>query len=210
MKVIIFGASGTIGKHLVTQALHEGYAVTAFCRDTQKLNEVNHPKLKIEKGDVFNPRDVNNAVQGQDAVCVVLGSGKKRKGTVRSQGTMHIIEAMKKNSVRRLICQTTLGVGDSHGNLNLFWKYFMFGWFLKEVFLDHVLQENYVVNSGLDWTIVRPSAFTDGLKTKNYAHGFGLEKKNLKLKISRSDVADFILKQVQSDTYLCKTPAVSY
>jgi putative NADH-flavin reductase len=210
MKIIIFGSTGTIGLHLVQQALEKGHEVSAFCRDANKLEMFKHPKLKIITGDVFNPLEVDKAVKVQEAVCVVLGSGKKRKGTVRSQGTKHIIEAMKKNNIRRLICQTTLGVGDSNGNLNLFWKYFMFGWFLKEVFLDHILQEKYVVNSGLDWTIVRPSAFTDGLKTKNYAHGFGLEEKNLKLKISRLDVADFILKQIQSDTYLRKTPAVSY
>jgi len=86
----------------------------------------------------------------------------------------------------------------------------MFGWFLKKVFLDHELQEEYVLNSGLDWTIVRPSAFTDGAKTSNYQHGFAPNIRTLKLKISRADVADFIVKQLGTDQYLRQTPGLSY
>ncbi len=74
--------------------------------------------------------------------------------------------------------------GSCFSNLNFFWKNIMFGWFLKKIFLDHELQEEYVMKSGLDWTIVRPSAFTDGDKTSNYHHGFGANTKSLKLDIS--------------------------
>ena len=86
----------------------------------------------------------------------------------------------------------------------------MFGWFLKQVFLDHELQEDYVRNSGLDWTIVRPAAFTEGEKTGKYKQGFNTADKSLKLKIARADVADFILKQLESGTELFKSPGLSY
>lgn len=69
---------------------------------------------------------------------------------------------MEKAGIRRFICQTTLGAGDSWGNLNFFWKYIMFGTILRDVFADHERQENYVKQSRLDWTIVRPGAFMDG------------------------------------------------
>jgi putative NADH-flavin reductase len=210
MKVIVFGSTGTIGKHLVKQSLEDGYEVTAFCRDIEKLNQVKHPNLIIVEGDVFNIKDVINAVKEQDVVIVSLGSGKSRKSIVRSEGTKNIIFALKINGVSRLICQSTLGTGKSNNNLNFFWKYIMFGWFLKQVFLDHELQEQYVKDSNLDWTIVRPSAFTDGEKTKNYLHGFSAKEKSLKLKISRADVADFILKQVTNQNYLHQTPGLSY
>lgn len=210
MKVIVFGATGSIGKHLVLQALAKGDEVTAFARNVEGLKELDQNRLTLVSGDVFNPENVNKAVKDQDVVCITLGSGKGRKGTVRSQGTKNVIAAMKAHGVKRLICQTTLGAGDSKGNLNFFWKHIMFGWFLKDVFLDHELQEQYVMNSGLDWTIVRPSAFTDGHKTSQYHHGFGTEKSTLKLKISRADVADFILQQTQSKKYLRQTPGVSY
>jgi putative NADH-flavin reductase len=210
MKVIVFGSTGTIGRQLIAQALEQGHEVSAFCRDTAKLEDMKHLQLTPVEGDVFNISDVQAAIEGQDVVCVSLGSGKARKGTVRSQGTQHIIEAMKLHGVKRLICQTTLGNGDSRGNLNFFWKYIMFGWFLKEVYLDHELQEKYVMESGLDWTIVRPAAFTDGERTGTYQHGFGATAPNLSLKISRADVADFILKQLGTDRYMHQTPGLSY
>jgi uncharacterized protein YbjT (DUF2867 family) len=210
MKVVVFGSTGTIGKHLVEQALENGHEVLAFCRNKEKFNGLTHLNLKLVEGDVLHPEDINEAVRGQDAVIVALGSGKSRKSVVRSEGTKNIIVAMESNDISRLICQSTLGTGESNENLNFFWKRIMFGWFLKQVFLDHELQEKHVRNSDLDWTIVRPSAFTDGEKTGVYEHGFGPNIKTLKLKISRADVADFILKQVIDHGYLRQSPGVSY
>jgi putative NADH-flavin reductase len=86
----------------------------------------------------------------------------------------------------------------------------MFGSLLREVFADHERQENEVKQSHLDWTIVRPGAFIDGKHTGNYRHGFPGNDKTIKLKISRADVADFLLKQLVDDSYLYKTPSVSY
>ena len=210
MKVIVFGSTGTIGKHLIKQSLKKGYQITAFCRDLKKLNQSKHPNLTIVEGDVFNIEDVNNAVKEQDVVIVTLGSGKSRKSIVRSEGTKNIISAMKIYGVSRLICQSTLGTGQSNNNLNFFWKHIMFGWFLKQVFLDHELQEKYVRDSNLNWTIVKPAAFTDGEKTGKYLHGFSTNDKSIKLKISRADVANFILKQITNQSYLLKTPGLSY
>ncbi|NQX97386.1 MAG: SDR family oxidoreductase [Flavobacteriales bacterium] len=209
-KIIVFGSTGTVGKHIVKQSLEKGHEVLAFCRDRQKLNELSHPHLKIIEGDVFNIEDLNKAIQGQEIVIVTLGSGKSRTSVVRSEGTKNIIDAMNINGVSQLICQSTLGAGDSNNNLNFFWKRIMFGWFLKQVFLDHELQEKHVKNSNLDWTIVRPAAFTDGKKTGNYLHGFNPNDKSTKLKISRADVAHFILKQVADKKYLHQTPGLSY
>lgn len=209
-KIIIFGSTGTIGKHILKQALATENQVTAFCRNKSNLDPIEHQNLHIVEGDVCDNKQVENAIKRHDTVIITLGSGKNRKSNVRSEGTKNIIAAMINQGVKRLICQTTLGVGDSHDNLNFFWKRIMFGWFLKHVFLDHVLQEELVKNSDLDWTIVRPGAFTDGELTGNYKHGFSQFDKTLQLKISRADVAEFILKQTISDQYLLKTPGLSY
>jgi putative NADH-flavin reductase len=209
MKLLIFGSTGSIGRQLVDQALEQGYTVTAFARNPAKLG-IQHTNLKVVQGDVMDLASVEQAVQGQDAVLCVLGSSGQRKGTIRSEGTRQIIQAMEKAGVRRLICQTTLGAGDSWGNLNFFWKYIMFGAFLREVFADHERQEKEVKQSHLDWTIVRPGAFVDGNRTGNYRHGFPSTDKTAKLKISRADVADFLLQQLANDSYLYKTPSVSY
>jgi putative NADH-flavin reductase len=208
MKLIIFGSTGSVGKHLVTQAHAAGHTVTAFARDTSKLRNVNFVNLRLFDGNVLDQKAVTNAIAGQDVVLCALGAG--RKGNIRSQGTRNIIAGMKLSNVRRLICQTTLGAGDSYGTLNFFWKRIMFGWFLKEAFLDHQLQEQYVKDSDLDWTIVRPAAFTDGPMTGIYKHGFKGTEKNITLKISRSDVAHFMLLQLTSSAYLKRTPGLSY
>ncbi len=151
---------------------------------------------------------VAKAVQNQEAVLCALGAG--RQGRVRAEGTRHIIRAMESAGVKRLVCQTTLGAGESRGNLDFFWKYVMFGLLLKEAYADHQVQEEYVKKSRLDWTIVRPGAFTDGPLTGTYRHGFPAGDKTTRLKISRADVADFMLRQLTDEAYLKRTPGLSY
>ncbi len=195
MKLVIFGSTGNIGSHVVEQALEQGHTVTAFVRNPNKLN-LQHPHLNIFTGDVMNHTLVEEAVIGHDAAICILGSGKKLSGNVRSQGTQNIIQALEKAGIRRFICQSTLGAGDSWSNLNLYWKYIMFGLILRIVFADHEIQEEYVRQSNLDWTIIRPAAFIEGDRTGEYRHGFPSSDRTSSLTISRPDVADFILKQL--------------
>jgi putative NADH-flavin reductase len=207
MKLTIFGSTGTIGLQLVKQALDFGHIVTVFVRDPSKLN-TRHANLKVVQGDVMDLASVEKAVQDQDAVLCSLGAGSK--GTIRSEGTKNIIRAMEKANVRRFISLSTLGVGDSWGNLNFFWKYIMFSGFLRKAYADHVCQEDSITHSHLDWTIVRSGAFINGERTGIYRHGFPGTEKAKKLEISRPDVADFMLKQLTDNTYLHKTPGVAY
>lgn len=209
MKLVIFGATGSVGCQVVKQALEQRHIVTAFARNPAKLT-IQHPNLRFFQGDVLDLSAVEQAIQGQDAVVCTLGSGQKLTGTVRSEGTRHIIKAMQRSGVRRLICQTTLGTGDSWSSLNFYWKYIMFGLILRNVFVDHERQEQDVKQSGLDWTIVRPGAFIEGDRTGQYRHGFPGTDKTSTLTISRADVADFILMQLGDRSYLHQTPSLSY
>ena len=206
MDILVFGATGSIGRQLVAQALMQKHTVTAFARTPANLG-AERPNLKVVQGDVLDLASVQRAVQDQEAVLCALGAG--RKGTVRAEGTRNIIRAMDGAGVRRLVCQTTLGVGESWKNLDFFWKRVMFGLVLRPAFADHVQQEAYIKQSDLEWTIVRPGAFTAGAQTGRYRHGFKSDDKT-KLKISRADVADFMLKQLTDDTYVRKTPGLSY
>ena len=207
MKIIVFGSTGTIGLHVIKQAVDDGHQVTAFARDTSKIG-LDHPRLLKVSGDVMNPASIAERISDHDVVLVVLGAG--RKGGVRSIGTRNIINAMKAHGMKRLICQSSLGVGDSRINLNFFWKYIMFGLLLRPAYADHELQEQYVRESELDWTIVRPAAFTDGNRTGKYHHGILSIDESPLLKISRADVADFLLKQVSDLRYLHQSPGLSY
>ncbi|SHF10677.1 Putative NADH-flavin reductase [Fodinibius roseus] len=206
MKLLVFGATGSIGSQIIEQALEQGHRVTAFSRSASKLDF--DPNLETVEGNVLDFDSVAEAMPDYEAVFVALGAGSK--GTVRSEGTRNIIGAMQQQGVRRLICLSTLGVGESRGNLNFFWKYIMFGLLLRKAFADHQKQEQLVKDSDLDWTIVRPGAFTDDGLTGEYKHGFPGDDKSVELKISRADVADFMLKQLHDDQYLHKTPGVSY
>ncbi|AFU05927.1 NAD(P)-dependent oxidoreductase [Nocardia brasiliensis] len=206
MKIAVFGATSTVGRLVVEQALAEGHQVTAFTRSAAGLTQ-RHERLDIVEGDVLDSHSVQRAVAGQDAVLVSLGAG--RKGVIRAEGTRAVLEAMNRTGVKRLIVQTTLGVGDSKANLNFLWKYVMFGLLLRQAFADHVQQEAYVRASDLDWTIVRPSAFTDGPRTGAFRRGFPADERGLSLKIARADIAAFMLEQLTDTTYLRQAPGIS-
>lgn len=207
VKILVFGATGTTGSEVVKRALELGHAVTAFVRTPAKV-ELQHPNLTIAQGDALDPASVERAVSGHDVVLCSLGDGAQ--GKVRAEGTRNIIRAMEKSGPRRLIVQSSMGVGDSEGNLNFFWKYIMFGMLLRKAHADTGRQEEYVQQSNLDWIIIRPGALTDGERSGQYRHGFPGADKSTKLKIARADVADFMLKQMHDDTYLHATPALSY
>ncbi|MEM9817337.1 MAG: SDR family oxidoreductase [Cyanobacteria bacterium P01_D01_bin.6] len=209
MKLVIFGATGTVGRQVVQQALAQGHTVTAFARNLTKLN-IQHSQLSVAQGDVMDDAAVEQAIRGQDAVVCVLGAGKQLKSTIRSAGTQQIIQAMEKVGLRRLICLSTIGTGDSWSNLDFYWKYVMFGFILRQVLADHERQEALVRNSNLDWTIVRPGALTDGPLTGDYRHSFPSSDRNITLQISRADVADFILKQLSDQASLYQAPSLSY
>ena len=216
MKLIIFGANGRTGLELVSQALDDGHKITAFVRNPETMN-IQHPDLKVVKGDILDYDLVQAAVQGQEVVFSVLGVNSFKKNSIISDGTQNIIRAMNEHNVRRFVCVTTMGLGESKHQKG--WAYIMpislmFRIqrlpILRNQFVDRELQEEHIKNSTLDWIIVRPGGLTNGPQTGNYSHGFSIEDTTVKAQISRADVADFMLKQITDNTYLHKTPSLSY
>ena len=162
MKLLIIGATGGSGRYLVTQALERGHAVTALVRTPAKMN-VNHQRLTVIKGNVLDLPSVEQAVSGQDAVLCALGH--KRwfyPNRILSQGTENIVNAMKTHGVRRFVCESSLGVGDSFGRLGIYYTLFTIPFILPFYYWDKGRQEAVIRASGLDWTIVRPSAGSGG------------------------------------------------
>lgn len=208
MKITIFGSTGGTGRELVKQGLELGHEVTAFARTPAKLDDLRRENLKIAQGDVLNLPDVKKAIVGQDAVLSALGSPTLRSGdTTVSEGTKNIIAAMKKHGIRRFICETALGVGDSSDQPGFFIRKIFIPIVLKNVFPEKEIQEELIRKSDLDWIIVRPGGLTNGKKTSRYRHGLD---KNIRGRVSRADVAEFMLNQLESDEYLRQTPAICY
>lgn len=208
MKVLIFGATGVLGRHVTTAALSAGHDVIAFARNPQSLG-INHPALQHHAGDILNEDDVRNAVSDCDAVIVTIGTGKSLINTVRSDGTKNVIHSMQSQEKKRLICQTTLGAQESWNNLNFFWKRIMFGALLRSIFKDHERQERLVQSSELDWTIVRPSAFHDEPDEGEYLVDIDPSVRNLKLTIAKNEIAEFLVSQLSDLTYLRKAVGIS-
>ncbi len=205
-RVIIFGATGSIGRSITEQALDAGYEVTAFARRAAGL-DIQHRNLNVVNGDVFDAAQVEAAIRGHDAVIYAVGAGMK--GNVRARGTVNVIRGMQHSGVRRLIALSTLGVGDSWSHLNFVWKYLMFGMLLRSAFVDHQLQEDIIRQADLDWTIIRPSAFVDELVEGEVRVGSLDGEAPLALKIPRKVLADFFVKQVEDVAWLRGTPAIS-
>lgn len=208
MKVIVFGATGTVGRLSVESLLKAGHSVTAFARSPQKLN-LSDPELSLVAGDAMKLLEVTEAVAGHDAVVVTLGAGMSRKSKIRSQGTLNVIKAMQTHGVRRLIAQSTLGARDSWPTLNFWWKRVMFGALLAPVFRDHELQEQLVEASGLDWTIVRPGAFTDKATKRQVIEDVPNTARGLELKIARSELARFLTRQISDRQYIGRAVGMS-
>lgn len=133
-----------------------------------------------------------------------------RRTTMLSQGTNNIVRAMEHTGVRRFICESSLGIGDSKGQLGPLYNFLIIPLLLRHVFADKETQEKIIKASSLQWTIVRPAALTNGPLTGKYRSDFGPKDNSIRRKISRADVAAFMLGELNSEENLRKTPGISY
>lgn len=168
MKVLVVGASRGSGAAAVSALVEQGHLVTAFARTTGEVPE----GVRVVTGDVFDPDALAKAMIGQDAVIVTLGISDNPFGVrllrraktpldVRSAGTAHVVEAMRANDIRRVVVQSTYGLGSTFANLTTFYKIF-FRLVLAPQIADSERQEELTRTSGLDWTLIRPVALHDG------------------------------------------------
>jgi putative NADH-flavin reductase len=207
-KVLIIGATGPAGKILVEQTLAEGHSVTALVRNPEKLT-INHDRLQVLQGDALDAEAVQRAVQGQDAVFVLISPPSLDKpSTVSSEATRTIVAAMEQAGVRRLVCVTALGLGNSKQNGNFLYNRLILPLVLKHVIVDKARQEEAIVASNLDWTIIRPARLTDEPARGEYlvlADAPG--KVN---KMARSDLAAAMLAHLNDPRYVRQAVVVGY
>ena len=208
-KILVLGATGGTGRLIVGQALARGYDVTALVRSPEKARALEGAKLIA--GDARDEAALRNALKGRDAVVSALGTPASpfREVTLLSTATRALVSAMKVEQVFRLVCITGMGAGDSAGHGGFVFDRLVFPLLLRKVYADKNRQEAIVRDSGLDWVLVRPSVLNDKtsrdtirmLTDLSSFHGGS---------ISRQDVAKFVLDQLRADTWLRRSPLITW
>jgi putative NADH-flavin reductase len=210
MKILVMGSTGGTGREVVECALRAGHEVTAFARSAARVTS-SHERLRVVEGDVLRPETVANAVRGQDAVICAIGpSDQKNPGTVISTGVRSIVAAMGQTNVRRLVFESGLMVGDCRG-MNVFKRSLigMFRLWYRQLYDDKVLAEKLVVDSGLDWLIVRPPTLKHIPSKGKYRVGTDMNV-DVIAGLSHGDVADFMVKSAADSSHFRQTLDISY
>ena len=209
MNILIYGASGATGHELVKQALEQGHSVTAFVRNPQNL-KISHANLDVFQGDIINNERVEEAIKGKDVVLSALGASspfKYDKSVV--DGTRNIINAMETHNVRRFIYMSFVGVKESRNTAGFVIKYIAPKLLSTEV-AGHEARENMIRQSKLNWTIVRAPTLTNGKHLAKFRSGEEISSRGFTVTISRADVADFMLRQLNDNKFLKKAVSVMY
>lgn len=208
MKVAIFGGTGKTGQHLIQQALAAGYQVTALARTPSKL-ALQHERLTLIQGDIQDAAKVSEAVKGADAVISVLGPSPNNPELGVSKGTENIIAGMQKNGVRRLVVSAGAGIGDTNDKPTVIDTVIktIIRLFSHKAYADMNRVSAVVRACDRDWTIVRVPMLTDDPKTGQVRIGY--LGKGVGIRLSRADMADFMLRQVGDNTYLRQAPVIS-
>lgn len=204
-RILILGATGATGRHLLSKALEAGLDVTVFARDPTRVP--NTPR--IVKGDVTTKSPaLAEAVRGQDAVISVLGRGNSlTSGELFTTSMPLIVRAMDGERVRRLVVTSAFGVGATHADLPLLPRIFV-ATLLRDLYADKTRGEEAIHQSLLDWTIVYPTGLSNAPATGRYRVGEHLPLRGFPT-IPRADVADFLLRQLDDSTYIRKGVMIS-
>jgi putative NADH-flavin reductase len=204
MKVIIFGATGFSGQAILAEAIKQGNEVTVLVRDSSKV-KINHNNLRIVEGNVLDSQKVAFVIQNQEAVIQCLGVGGKGDGkptTFISDATKIIVDEMQKQNIKRLIALSNVGAGNSIAFQPWFFTKIILTYFmkwLKVIIDDKNRMEPIIMNSNLNWTIVRCPNIVD--KPTKGKYNATLDGKGLKLSITLDDLSKFIVGQLKETTF---------
>ncbi len=209
MKLLIIGGSRGIGEALLESSVRRGFDVSVLARFPEKI-AMDDSKAKIIKGDVLNRDDLKSAIKGQDAVCSCIGVPITFKPvSLFSRAALNIVEVMEDNKDQKFIAITGIGAGDSKGHGGFLYDKIFKPLFLSTIYQDKDREEEIIQASKLNWLIVRPAGLTNGPQTGRYRVLEDLDGIVAK-RISRMDVADFILKQIEQPDLFAKTVLLTY
>jgi len=203
MRIVVFGATGGTGSQVVRQALAAGHEVTAVIRRSGALAA--QQRLQVVVGALDEMDVVENAVRGQDVVISALGTDRKGPTTVCTDAIGVILKAMRTQHVGRLLVVSAYGAAETHDR-SLYSKLL---WAMKgDSMRDKETMEALVRGSEVDWTIVRPPALTNGPPTGAYRTGTDL-RIGLRSRISRADLATFLLRETAAPAFTKLAPRIT-
>ncbi len=208
MKLAVFGGTGRTGLHFVRQALEAGHEVTALARSPSRMN-VAHPRLTVIRGDVQDASCIEATVAGADVVVSLLGPTRDNPPFTVAQGTSHILDAMRKYGVRRIVLSAGAGVGDANDSPRLINHLisFLLKVMAKGAYEDMSKTAQVVRASDLDWVMVRVPMLTEAPAAGSIRVGW--VGKGTGPRLSREDMASFVLQQVTADDYIRQAPVIS-
>jgi putative NADH-flavin reductase len=203
MKVLVIGATGATGREVLTAAAARGHDVTALVRTPVALQGT-----RVVQGDVTQPQTLDAAMAGQDAVINAVGGGKGAPADIRTVAARSVVSSMTRHRVRRLVTMSSFGAGDSRGQGGLLFSKVVAPFFMRHILADQTASEAIVrAAPDIQWVIVRPARLTSGPRTQGprvvYAGG------NVSWRVSRADVAAFMVAQLDDDAYLGQTPGLT-
>lgn len=208
MRVLIVGASKGIGLETTRQALAAGHVVRAFARSAASI-DISDPRLEKIPGDALQSQDVEAALIGMDVVIQTLGVGLGdlfRPIQLFSDATRVLITAMQPQRVARVISVTGFGAGDSQASISCLQRV-PFRLVFGRAYEDKSVQERLIKESGLEWTIARPGVLTGRRRTGRYKVLADASQWRNGM-ISRADVADFLVRQIEDRTYVRQAPVL--
>lgn len=207
MNLIVFGATGQVGQHLIQQAIWKGYHVKAFGRNVFSL-PLEHEHLEKIKGSVFDSNEIQQALKGCDAVLSVLGGAIDGLDKTRSLGVKHIVEEMQILSIKRIIVLGGWGIldADEHTLLMETEQY-------PEEFLpvgqEHRLAFETLKHSNTDWTFICSPTIINAGPTCKYKVSRNKPPQTTDPQINAGDLAHFMLEELERNTYVKQKVGIS-
>jgi putative NADH-flavin reductase len=190
MKLFVLGATGKTGKLVVEQALAKGHEVTAFVRSPEKMAS-RHERLTVRKGDPTRADEIAAALPGHDAVISVIGAPNLGPTTIHADCATATVQAMKRAGVSRVLVLSSSFMFDELPWFARVIRRLVF----RNIERDHAAMERAFVESGLDWTLVRPPRLLPGAATEKYE--VTDDRPAPKLSVRFADVAHFMVTEAE-------------
>lgn len=216
MRILLLGATKGLGKEILNEALSLGFEINCLVRNAKKF-PIEQNNIRVFEGDATSSIDLENAVQDSKIIISTLNVMRKNlfpwsnitndKNTI-SKSSKNIIEISKRKKIKHLISVSAWGVNESLDHIPIWFKLLIKNSNLKYPYIDHGKSEKLLVNSNLNWTILRPSALVNFLNNHQVKESISLKNKP-SLIISRKSLAKFIINIVDKKNYYNKIVTVS-